>query len=439
MKFSIKQFFLWLTIYIAIAIIPLFIAYLGKPSGSRSFWVEFSVGLGFVGFALMWLQFVLTGRFKSVASSLGLDSMLQFHRHSGLVAFLFILAHPLILFVSHPIYLDYLNPYSNLPRAFALSAVIAALLLLIGTTLWRKEIGLSYEWWRAGHGVLALFVVFIGLVHILQVGFYISTPWKQALWILTTAGATLLLVKTRVIRPLLLRRKPYRVSEVRKERGDSYTLVLTAEGHPGMKFVAGQFVWLTLGNSPFSLQQHPFSISSSSHRTDQIELTIKELGDFTGTIKTVETGTRAFLEGPFGAFTLEAASSKGAVFIVGGVGITPVISILRTLREAKDPRSLRLIYGSRNWEETLFREEIEILRQNLNLQVIHVLQEPHESWDGESGLINKPIIDRYLPSDLTDHEYYVCGPAPMMDLVEVYLRQCGVPLRQIFSERFNIV
>ncbi len=429
-----------MAIYSAGAMAPLLIAYLGKPSGSRSFWVEFSVGLGFVGFTSMWLQFVLTGRFKSVASSLGLDSMLQFHRHSGLVAFLFILAHPIILFVSDPIiYLDYLNPYSNLPRAIALPAVMLALVLLIGTTLWRERIGLSYEWWRAGHGILSLFVVFIGLVHILQVGFYVSTTWKQAFWILMTAGATLLLVNTRVIRPLLLRRRPYRVSEIKEERGDSYTLVLTAEGHPGMKFVAGQYVRLTLGDSPFSLQQHPFSISSSSHRTDPIELTIKELGDFTDTIKTVEPGTRAFLEGPYGAFTLDTVSSKGAFFFIGGVGITPVISILRTLREAKDPRELSLIYGSQKWEEVLFREEIDGLRQDLNLQVIHVLEHPHESWDGESGLIDRPMIDRYLPSNLTDHEYYVCGPAPMMDLVEVYLRQCGVPLRQIFSERFNIV
>jgi predicted ferric reductase len=56
-----------------------------------------------------------------------------------------------------------------------------------------------------------------------------------------------------------------------------------------------------------------------------------------------------------------------------------------------------------------------------------------------SGLIDKPLIDRYLPANLTEYEYYVCGADPMMNLVEVYLRQCGVPLRQIFSERFNIV
>lgn len=244
---------------------------------------------------------------------------------------------------------------------------------------------------------------------------------------------------TRVVRPLLLRRKPYRASEIRAERGDSYTLVLHAEGHSGLNFAAGQFVWLTLGGSPVSLQQHPFSISSSSLRSDIIDLTIKELGDFTATIKHVKPGTRAFLEGPFGAFTLDADSSKGLVFIVGGVGVTPVMSILRTLQETDDARPLLLIYGSRDLEDTLFLDELRGLGQLLDLTTIHVLEDSPDGWTGESGLINQEIVDRYLPKEPADFDYYVCGPEPLMDFAEVHLRRSGVPLRQIFSERFNIV
>ncbi len=439
MKFSFKQALLWLTTYIVLAISPLLIAYVGEPQPSRSYLVEFSVGLGFVGMAVLLLQFVLTGRFKHIASSLGLDSMLQFHRKTGLIAFFFILAHPLILFVYSPTYLTALNPTDNLPRAVALSAVLVALVTVVVTTLWRKSLRVPYEWWRAGHGILALFIVFIGLVHILQVGFYVSTWWKQTLWIAMTAGAMLFLINTRVIRPILRRRKPYRVSEVRKERGNAYTLVLTAEGHPGMKFAAGQFVWLSLSSSPFSLQQHPFSISSSSLRSDRMEMTIKELGDFTSTIKGLKPGDLAFLEGPFGTFTLEADVSKNVVFIVGGVGITPIISMLRTLSDKADQHSLVLIYGSRNREDTLFLDELEELESSLNLKIVHVLENPPDDWTGESGFINAEILNRHMPKKPAEFTYYVCGPEPLMDFAETYLRRSGVPLRQIFSERFNIV
>ncbi|MCE7984492.1 MAG: hypothetical protein DYG89_25240 [Caldilinea sp. CFX5] len=439
MNYSLKQAFLWLAFYIVLAVAPLLIAYSGSLPAARSFWIEFSVGLGFVGLAIMGLQFVLTGRFQRVAASLGLDAMLQFHRQTGLVAFFFILAHPLILFITHPEYLVYLDPRANLPRALALSAVLGALTLLIVTTLWRQTVRLPYEWWRVGHGLLALFVLFIGQVHILQVGYYVSTPWKQALWIAMTGGAMLLLVNTRLLRPWQMRRTPYRVTGIREERGRACTLTLAPEGHAGLRFTAGQFVWLTLGDSPFALQQHPFSISSSAYGRDTLELTIKELGDFTATVKMVKPDTVAYLEGPYGAFTLNPNVSRGVIFIVGGVGITPVMSILRTLRDCGDQRPLLLINGNVDWEGVLFREELERLPQELNLKAVHVLQNPPVDWNGETGLINKALIDRYLPQNLKDFTYFVCGPEPMMDMVEPYLRQRGVPLRQIFSERFKIV
>ncbi|MCL4859874.1 MAG: ferric reductase-like transmembrane domain-containing protein [Caldilineaceae bacterium] len=439
MNYSLGRLLLWIVFYVVMAISPMLIAYVGPLPLPRSFWVELSVGLGFVGLAIMGLQFVLTGRFQRVAASLGLDSMLQFHRQSGLIAFFFILAHPLLLFVTNPGYLVYLDPRVNLPRALALSAVLGALVLLIVTTLWRRTAGLRYEWWRVIHGVLALFVLFIGLVHILQVGFYVSTPWKQALWIAMTGGAMLLLINTRVLRPLQMRRNPYYVTAVREERGRAWTLVLAPDGHEGMRFAAGQFVWLTLGDSPFSLQQHPFSISSSAEQHDRIELTIKALGDFTSTMHTVEPGTRAYLEGPYGAFTLDPTSNQGAVFIVGGVGITPIMSMLRTLRDRGDQRPLLLIYGNSDWESVLFQEELALLQQALNLEVVHVLQNPPEGWQGETGLISKEILGRWLPDEIAKNGYFVCGPEPMMDMVEPYLSQHGVPLRKIFSERFSIV
>src|SRR5690606_12196100 len=115
-----------------------------------------------------------TSRFGWVAPYFGTDAQIQFHRETGILAVVFVLAHPLLLFVSDPIYLNYLNPWSNLPRAVFLSMATVSLVLLVVLPLWRISFGLSYAWWRITHGGLALLVILVGLAHTLQVGHYVS-------------------------------------------------------------------------------------------------------------------------------------------------------------------------------------------------------------------------------------------------------------------------
>lgn len=427
----------WVALYVSLAALPLGVVLAGSAPPGRGFWIEFGVGLGFVGLAMLWLQFALTARFRGIAASFGVDAMLHFHRQAGLVAFAFVLAHPLILFLARPAYLEYLDPRASLVRALALWALLGSLVLLVGLTLWRRPLGLAYELWRASHGLLALLVVFIGLVHVLRVGYYISDPWKQALWIGLTAVVILLLVHARIVKPLQMRRRPYRVTEVRRERGRTWTVAVEPEGHEGMRFLPGQFAWVTFGGSPFSLQQHPFSFSSSA-LGEKLEFTIKELGDFTSRIGTLEPGTRAFLEGPYGAFTLDP-EAQSAVFIAGGIGITPAVSMLRTLRDRGDRRRLLLVYGNARWENVAFREELEQLEGELDLRVVHVLEEPPAGWEGETGFVDEGVLQRHLPpGDEARTEYFVCGPDAMMDVVETFLLARGVPLGRLHSERFNI-
>jgi predicted ferric reductase len=428
----------WLGVYLALAALPLVLTLLRPLPPGRGLWIEFGVALGFVALAMLGLQFALTARFRRIAAPFGLDTLLHFHRQAGLVAFALALAHPLILIAAEPAYLAFLDPRSSFVRAAALWAVLGALTLLIVLTLWREGIGLAYEWWRASHGLLAVLVMLIGLAHVLRVGYYVAVPWKQALWVGLGGGAILLLVHARVVKPLLLRRTPYAVAEVRAERGRSWTLTLVPVGHPGLSFEAGQFVWLTLGPSPFSMQQHPFSISSSALAPERLEITVKELGDYTAGIGRVEPGTTAFVEGPHGAFRLPE-DAVGAVFVVGGVGITPVMSILRTLRDLGDRRPLLLVYGNRDWDEVIFRDQLAQLEGELDLRVAHVLEDPPEGWTGERGLIDEDLLDRHLPAPPPrEWEYFVCGPEPMMDAAEVALLERGVPLRRINSERFSI-
>lgn len=431
--------FAWLTIFTVLVLAPLLLAVIGHQEESRGFWVEFGVGLGFVGLAMMGLQFLLTARYSRIGAPFGLDELLQFHGQAGYIAWAFIIGHFAVLFLADSEFHKFLDPTVNFPRAVALSGVLIAITMLIAFTHWREKLGIIYEWWRLSHGVLALFVVFVGTVHILQVSHYVSELWQQMVWVTLSVTTIGLLLHNRVWRPMQMKKRPWKVKKVTEESPTIWSVEFEPVGHDGMDFKPGQFVWVTLGDTPYKLQQHPFTISSPPEKRDSLRLTIKELGDFTTEVKNLKPGQGAFIEGPYGNFSLSASTAVHNIFIAGGIGITPAMSILTSLRERGDRRKFTLIYGTPSPEETPFFEELKVLAAELNLEVVHVFEEPPEEWDGETGFIDEGVLKRNIPEDHHNCEYFVCGPPPMMDAAESILADWDVPVHKIHSERFNIV
>ena len=429
----------WLGLYVSLSLLPLAVAFIYRDHPRRDFWTEFSVALGFVALAMMGLQFAVTARFRHVAAPYGIDIILRFHKQISLVAGALVLAHPVILFVTRPDTLALLNLATAPWRArFAVAAVIAVV-ALIAISVWRRRLRLRYERWRLWHGLLATAAMAFSLAHIELVGWYVDLPWKKMLWAAMAAAVVALLVYVRVVVPVSLRRKPWVGAAVTPERGRAWTVWLRPKGHAGLRFAPGQFAWITLGRDPFVIEDHPFSFSSSAQDHERIAFTIKDLGDFTHTVGEVQPGTRAYVEGPHGAFSIDRYDGEGYVFVAGGVGITPVMSMLRTLADREDTRPHLLLYGAGTWDELTFREELEELRERLRLRIVYVLSQPGPDWEGETGRIDTDVLDRHLPSDRAAHKYFVCGPPPMMDAVEKALRHTGVPWPNIYTERFNMV
>ncbi len=436
MKYTWFRAAKWLIIYFVLALIPIITALLASLPPYRNFALEAGVAMGFMGLGMLGLQFLFTGRFKQIAPSYGMDNLLQYHREMGIIAFLFILAHPIILLIAEPDFLAYFNPAVNLPRAFALLVVSIAIIMLLASSLWRIQFGLSYETWRIVHGILSLAVIFIGVVHSIQVAHYLNSLWQQILLALIFAFYAYLIVHTRLVRPWLSQKKPWEVTAVIPERDDCWTLELKPVNHKGIQFLCGQFVWITLGPTPFSLQQHPFSIASPCGESS-LKLTAKASGDFTSTWKDIQPGTKAFLEGPFGSFT--PVKEKNLFMIMGGIGITPAMSMLRTMAKEADPREAVLIYANPEWEGVTFREELEKIAGKINLKLIHVLEEPPENWQGEKGMVNIDLLKKHLPENPETFAYYICGPKPMQDAAELSVRDLGIDWRLVYSERFQII
>jgi predicted ferric reductase len=429
----------WVFVYLLFILAPLFTLLTGSLPPTRNFSGEFAVAIGYSGLAMMGLQFGLTARFRYVTEPWGEDIIYHFHRQISLVAVALVILHPIILVALRPQRLGMLIFYQASWRARFGALSTYSLIALVVMALWRTKLKIRYETWHLSHIVLVVIAIAAGLLHMVGFGRYLVDPWKRALWIGLTIFWIGLLLYVRIVKPLFMLRRPYLVAEVRKERGDTWTLVMHPDRHPGFRFSPGQFAWLTLWGSPFKITGHPFSFSSSATVTDgRVEMSIRNLGDFTSAIHKVPVGKRVYLDGPYGAFTISNPADLH-VLIAGGIGITPMMSIIRTLADRGDRRPIILLYGSKDWEAITFREDLEALKARLDLTTVHVLGDPPPGWTGERGLITAEIFKRHLPQPYADHEYFICGPDVMMDAIESALKELGVPLSRYHSERYSFV
>lgn len=430
---------LWLAGYLFFVLAPLFALLAGSWPTVRDFWTEFSVAIAYSGLAMMGLQFGLTARFRHVTEPWGEDVIYYFHRQVSLIAVGLVVVHPVIMFFAQPALLALPDPFEIPWGAVFAFISIFALVTLVITALWRAELRIPYEAWHLSHIALAVIAVVGGFLHMVGWSFYLTDPWKRALWFGLAIGWLALVVYVRLVRPLFMLRRPYRVTEVRAERGDSTTLVMKPDGHAGFRFRPGQFGWLTVWGSPFRITANPFSFSSSAEAPGgQVEMTIRKLGDFSGAVERIAVGQRVYLDGPYGAFTIGNPADMH-VLIAGGVGITPMMSMIRTLADRRDTRPVILLYGNKDSDSATFREELESMKSRLDLKVVHVLSNPPDGWTGEQGYIDADLFRRHLPQGFAEHEYFICGPGPMMDAVEKALRELDVPLAKYHSERYSFV
>jgi predicted ferric reductase len=430
----------WISVYLLLVLFPCLVMFYGKMPGGSGFWWDFSMFLGFAAASMMAVMFFLTARFKRVSLPFGVDIMYYFHKQISLLLLFFILAHPLILIISEPVVVEMLKP--NLLNRYMAAGVVSLVLVvfIMASSLWRKQLDIHYDNWRLVHIFLSASAFILALVHIEGVSHYIGTPVKRIVWGFIMVSWLLLLLYVRLVKPVTQLRTPYEVKKVTAERGNAYTLVVAPVRHKGIRFHSGQFVWLTMWSSPFSFREHPFSIASSAERPEELSFTIKELGDFTRRVKDVPSGLTVYLDGPYGAFSIDRyAAAPGYVFIAGGIGIAPIMSMLRTLADRNDKRPHILFFAGGNLDKLTFYEELDTLQKALLLHIVLVLENPHPDWQGESGFLTGEMFKRHLPENSTGLVYFICGPVPMIQLAEKELHGLGIPLHHLHSELFDFV
>ena len=428
----------WLFLYLFVVLAPIVLMLVPPVPTGRSFWVELSVALGFVGLTQIGIQFVLIARFQPLTYPFGIDVVLKYHRQIAVVAMLLVLIHPLLILIEHPARIALFNPLGGTYASkFGIGAVLFLLAIAV-TSIWREQLKIRYEHWRFLHTSLGILALVFAQAHVSLAGLYINTLWKQILWLVSSVGLVSLIAYLRLIKPWLQTRRPWRVVGVRPEGGGTVNLDIEAVGHDGIRFHPGQFAWIKVGDSPYTLDEHPYSFASSAEKSTGLSFGIKALGDFSERVQSLEEGTTVYLDGPHGAFSIDRAQAPGYVFIAGGVGITPMMSFLNTLADRQDPRPVILIYSTNTEPELAYSDEIEALKERLDLETVYVLEEPPHDWAAEEGKVTGELLERCLPKERFSRRFFVCGPGPMMTAVEEALLEHGVPHKHIYLEKFAL-
>ncbi len=429
-------------LYLIVMFAPLALAWLqGLPA--RPVQDELATGLGMLAFAILLSEFVLSGRFKVISARMGMDVTMRVHQLAARAALLFVLVHPFMYstpLLNHPRPWDGTGQLTlGLDAGSALTGIAGWVLVLIivVTSIWRDQLPFRYETWRLLHGVGAVAAAIAVTHHTLAAGRYSADPLLAGFWIVLLVVALASLVKTYLFTPMRQMSRPYEVSSIRKLALNTWELTIRPRAGDALGYVAGQFVWLNVGSSPFSLEENPFSISSAPVDRDQLQFVIKEVGDMTRSLPQVKPGTRAYVDGPYGNLTLEHREAAGIALIAGGVGVAPLLSIARQLKADDDPRPVVIVYGNRVADQIVYGEELLVLTSNPGSEVVHVITEPEAGWHGLTGVIDADTLGHVFKSrDITGWLFLVCGPPVMLDVVEAALRNLGVPARQIVSERF---
>jgi predicted ferric reductase len=431
-----------LLMYAAIVLSPLLLVALLRPPTDHSFIYTVGKNLALVGFTILAMQFVVSARLKWIERPFGLNVLFHSHKAMAILASLLLISHPVLLALGGQDWSVIFGPQVMWHIWLGRIALLIVLVHVLLSSL-RAIIKLNYETWRFVHNLGAVLILPLGFFHSWNAGGDFQLAWMQALWavLLLAAGASYLW--HRVLRTPRLRRHPYQVTSVREEAAGVWTIELTPPaGVSRFDYLPGQFHFLTFQRAPnLPVEEHPWTISSSPTEPGVLCSTIKESGDFTASIGKTKQGDTALVSGPFGRFSYALHPDElKLVFIAGGVGITPLMSMLRHIRDTRAALTVTLLYACTSERDIVFRDELAEMERGgvAGLKVVHVLNKPSDEWKGERGRLDEEKIKRCVGPELERLAFYVCAPPELMDLTIRTLRKAGVPAARIHFERFSL-
>lgn len=420
--------------------------------GSFTTLTSIAVLCAFAGTSAFALNLVLGARLRYVEALLGgLDRMYKAHRVNGQIAFALLLGHVVLILasratVSTDTALDLLGPGAGW-TVFAGVLAFGAMTVSIVMTLFV----------RLGHEVFVYvqrsfgFIFLVATYHVFTTEGAAdeSTALNLYMAALASLGVAAFVYRS-LLGNVLVRRRPYQVTAVNRLDEFVTEIVMDPLAEP-LDFAPGQFVFVNFRSlalseqfRPFDVsvqrqvfsiragdvsnQFHPFSITSApAERT--LRITVKAVGDYTRALRGLEEGADAVVEGPYGSFSHRGLPGREQIWLAGGIGVTPFLSMARSLRYANEP-AVDFYYCVEGAEEAHFLDEFrEVAARRGDFRVFLVSRD-------EVGFLTAAHLAKES-GELATREILICGPPAMIESLRLQLTAHGVPVDRIHAEEFG--
>jgi predicted ferric reductase len=209
---------------------------------------------------------------------------------------------------------------------------------------------------------------------------------------------------------------------------DNVTEVTMSPVTKPLKVIAGQFIFIYFQSAGVSKETHPFSVSTV-YEDSSIGIAAKSEGDYTETLKNLQVGDIGVIEGGYGRFNYQLYKNKKQVWIAGGIGIVPFLSMAQTI--ADPAYEIYLFYSVRIEDEAVYIETLNQLGQtNPNFHVVPF-------YSKTMGRLSADAIAKTV-GELTAYDFFLCGPPPMMKSMKVQLKKLKIKEYQLHSEEFSL-
>jgi predicted ferric reductase len=379
----------------------------------------------------------LMARLPPLERGVGSDRLARWHSMGGRYTVCLIVAHALLITWGYAVvaHTNVVHQEWTLLRSYpdVLMATVAGLLFVgVGISSMRAaRRKLRYETWYYLH-LYTYLAIALAFAHQFASGAeFMSSLSARIAWVSLYASVGLLLIWYRIVVPVdQAFRHRLRVQSVVRESPNAVSIVLHGQNLHQLQAESGQFFRFRFLSRDLWWAINPYSLSAPV-TNDFMRITVKDLGDHSSRLATVQPGVRVVAEGPFGAFTAHHRRRRRVLLIAAGVGVTPIRALFETLPMTA-PGDVTLIYRARREEEVLFRGELESIARSRQARLYIVVGSRREL--GGDPLALESLAQ--LPN-LADHDVYLCGPAPMQAGVTKALRDLGVPRRHIHVESYE--
>jgi predicted ferric reductase len=428
--------------YLCLMILP-FLATYALDMQEKTFYAAMISTVNTLAMMMFYIQFPLGSRLKQIPLFANIDWNMSHHKKVGQWIGLAFLLHP-VLILAPRFFLSYgdgmTSVISVITSSQMLTGIIAWVLMIVWVlmSIFKDHLPMKYETWRFLHMAGFVAIAVLATLHVTTVGQHGQFgSWFNKIWWALCSFSVLLVLFNYFVKPLMMKRRPFKLVSVEKVSSSDWQVTMAVNENMDFDFEPGQFVWFNTDRSG-GVKEHPFSIASSRSSLPNISFLIRNLGDYTAKLGELTAGQNVYVDGPYGSINLsDAKKSKGVLFIAGGAGIGPMLSLVRGLADLDDKRPVRLIYGNNQADQMVLQEEIKSLESSMaNFRQQLVCKEGCEG--GYTGLIDQVIIKEVISDiDSKDWSVYLCGPKPMIAAVNKSLKKLKVPGRNIHFEQLS--